>query len=253
MGSGAVACAFCFVCVIIVIIVVVLLINNEGNYGGGGGYYGGGGGGYRSRGGGWGCFSASTVVWTKNETESDTMAKEITINNLREGNLVGTLEPSFHQNIKYKFMWTRATDVTISNGNWTAHTFKFSNGHHLTATSPHLMIILENGQSYFTRADSVKVGDEMIVNGVMTKVTKINHHLLQRKVAIETEDGTIQVNGVLASGICDSNPDVVNRIVKYDSFIEDYKSRHFGVEYNSLCMDRKAWKYAYMINNGFSD
>merc|ERR1712062_700439 len=100
MGSGAVACAFCFVCVIIVIIVVVLLINNEGG-GGGGGYYGGGGGGYRSRGGGWGCFSASTIVWTKNETESDTMAKEITIDNLQEGNLVGTFEPLFHQNIEY--------------------------------------------------------------------------------------------------------------------------------------------------------
>ena len=252
MGSGAVACAFCFVVVIIAIIIIVLVINESGG-GGGGGYYGGGGGGYRSRGGGWGCFSESTIVWTKNETESDTMAKEITINNLREGNLVGTLEPSFHQNIKYKFMWTRATDVTISDGNWTARTFEFSNGHHLTATSTHLMITLKDGQSYLTRADSVDIGDDMIVDGRVTKVTNINDHLLQRKVAIETEDGTIQVNGVLASGLCDNNPNVVNRIVKYDSFIDDYKSRHFGEEYKNLCMDRKAWKYAYMINNGFSE
>ena len=150
-------------------------------------------------------------------------------------------------------MWTRATDVTKSYGNWTAHTFEFTNGYHLTATSPHLMIILKNGQSYLTRADSVEIGDEMIVDGRVTEVAKINHQLMQRKVAIETEDGTIQVNGVLASGLCDNNPEVVNRVVKYDSFIDDYKSRHFGEEYNSLCMDRKAWKYAYMIDNGFSE
>ena len=167
MGSGAVACAFCFVLVIIIIIILIVTLNEAG--GGGGGYYGGGGGGYRSRGGGRGCFSDSTLVWTKNETVPDTAAKEILIKNLREGDLVGTLEPSFHQSIEHNFMWTRATDVTISIGNWTAHTFEFWNGQHLTATSPHLMIILRRGKYYFTRADAVQINDQMIVIGVLTK------------------------------------------------------------------------------------
>ena len=251
MGSGAVACAFCFVLVIIIIIILIVTLSESG--GGGGGYYGGGGGGYRSRGGGWGCFSDSTLVWTKNETVSDSTAREILIKNLREGDLVGTLEPSFHQAIKHKFMWTRATDVTVSNGNWTAHTFEFWNGQRLTATSPHLMIIFGSGRYYFTRADAVQINDQMIVNGVMAKVSNIKNHILTRKVAVETEDGTVQVNGVLASGICDDNPDAVERIVEYESFMQDYRYRHFGKSYENTCMDRDTRKCAYVINNGYSE
>ena len=253
MHSGAVCCAFCFVLVIILIIIFFVSIYEPGGGGGGGYYYGGGGGGYRSRGGGWGCFSESTLVWTKNETVPDTAAKEILIKNLREGDLVGTLEPSFHQSIEHNFMWTRATDVTISIGNWTAHTFEFWNGQHLTATSPHLMVILRRGKYYFTRADAVQINDQMVVHGVMAKVSNIRNHFLTRKVAVETEDGTVQVNGVLASGICDDNPVAVERIVKYESIIQDYKYAHFGKGYENTCMDRKAWKYAYMINNGYSE
>ena len=249
MGVGAVACAFCFVLVIVIIIVIIIYATDGG--GGGGGYYGGGGGGY-SRGGGWGCFSDSTIIWTKNETQPDTKAREIMVKNLREGDLVRTFEPSFHRDIENKFRWTRATDVTISFGNWTGHTFEFSTGHHLTTTSPHLMILMKSGRYYFIRADSVQISDQMIVNGLVTNVTKIKNHLLQRKVSIETEDGTILVNGVLASGLCDDNPEVVNRIVKYESLIKDYKLKHFGEVYNNMCMDNNAWKNAYMINNGFS-
>ena len=150
-------------------------------------------------------------------------------------------------------MWTRAIDVTISIGNWTAHTFEFWNGQHLTATSPHLMIILRRGKYYFTRADAVQINDQMVVHGVMAKVSNIRNHFLTRKVAVETEDGTVLLNGVLASGICDDNPVAVERIVKYESIIQDYKYTHFGKGYENMCMDRKAWKYAYMINNGYSE
>ena len=195
----------------------------------------------------------NTTVWTKNETQADTKAIEIMVKNLREGDLVGSSEPSLHQNIENPFVWTRATDVTISFGNWPGHTFEFSTGHHLTATSPHLMILIKSGRSYFIRADSVQIGDQMFVNGTVAKVIKIKNHFLQRKVSIETEDGTIQVNGILASGLCDDNPELVNRIVKYEPLIKDYKSKHFGEAYNDMCMDNNAWKNAFMINNGFSE
>lgn len=248
---------------VIVVIVLIIVLSEDifgsgsgggGYYSGTGGYYSSSGGGYRgSRGGGWGCFSFNTTVWTKNETQSDTKAVEIIIKNLREGDLVGTLEPSFHQRGEFRFMWTRATDVTLSFGNWTGHTFGFSNGHHLTVTSPHLMIIEKGGRSYFIRADNVKIGDEMIVNGNTTQVIQISNHLIDQKVAIETEDATVQVNGVLASGLCDDNPDVLYRIVKFESLIKEYKSKHFGSEYSSMCMDNIAWRNAYLKNNGFSE
>ena len=291
MGLSAAGCAFCFIMVIVVIVILVATLNSLGamksflrSGGGGDGYYGytykewyrnGGSAGYDNsgnrgfggsyggskggyggsygggRGGGWGCFSENTVVWTKNETQLDTKAKEIFISNLKEGDLVGTLEPSFYKEGEFQFVWTRATDVTISTGNWSAYTFLFSKGHHLTATSPHLMIILKYGKSYLIRAEDVQVGDTMIVNGTVTKVQNIRNRIIKRKVAIETEDGSVQVNGVLASGICEDNPEVTNRTVHLEALIKWYKSVHFGIEYNEMCMDTIAWKNSYLINNGY--
>ena len=283
MGLSAAGCAFCFIMVIVVIVILVAALNSLGSlnsflrsgglltnadyghssgsragyyYSGIGGSYGGSRGGYGGsygggRGGGWGCFDENTIVWTKNETQQDTKAKEILISNLKEGDLVGTLEPSFHQEGKFQFVWTRATDVTISTGNWIAHTFLFSKGHHLTATSPHLMIILKYGKSYLIRAEDVQVGDTMIVNETVTKVQNIRNRIIKRKVAIETEDGSVQVNGVLASGICEDNPEVTNRTVHLEALIKWYKSVHFGIEYNEMCMDTIAWKNSYLINNGY--
>ena len=75
------------------------------------------------------------------------------VKDLKEGDLVGTADRNVQTNRKYKFMWTRATDVTVStDSEWKAHTFQFSSGrHYLTVTSPHLMIIWKNGFSYFIR------------------------------------------------------------------------------------------------------
>ena len=270
MGLSAAGCAFCFIMVIVVIVILVATFNSLGSFrsdvhssGGSAGYYysgsfGGSRGGYGgsyggSRGGGWGCFSENTIVLTKNETQPDTDAKEILISNLKEGDLVGTLEPSFQQEGNFKFAWTRAIDVTISTGDWSAHTFMFSKGHHLTATSAHLMIIQKYGKSYLIRAEDVQVGDTMIVNGTITKVQIIRNRIIKRKVAIETEDGSVQVNGVLASGICEDNPEVINRTVYLETLIKRYKSIHFGFEYNEMCMDSIAWKNSYLINNGYRD
>ena len=49
--------------------------------------YGGG-----SSGGGGGCFSEDAVVWTKNETQSNSYAKKVSVIDLIEGTLVGTLD-----------------------------------------------------------------------------------------------------------------------------------------------------------------
>ena len=211
----------------------------------------GGGGGTRlgsSRGGG-NCFSDSTIVWTKNESSSDMTARQVMAIDLKEGDLVGTFDFSSSLHANYKFMWTRATDVSIYGGNWKAHTFVFSKQLHLTVTSPHLMIILKKEKSYFIRADHVEIDDIMLVNKRLIKVIGIKNHLIKRKVAIETEDGTLQVNGVWVSGFCDDNVEVNNRIVEYNSVIEDYKFRHFGEEFNSMCMDKVSWKIAYHRNN----
>ena len=198
------------------------------------------------------CFSDTTMVWTKNDTSSDVTANQVFAMNLKEGDLVGTLDASSSKTQNYKFMWTRATDVTIYEGNWTAHSFAFQNGQHLTVTSPHLMIIVQSEKSYFIRADQVQVGDLMLVNKKLVKVTSTQNHFIERKVAIETEDGTIQVNGVWASGFCDNNVDTLNRVVKYQTIVDDYKIRHFGEDYNSMCMDEVAWKISYLRNNALS-
>ena len=45
-----------------------------------------------SSGRGGGCFSEDAVVWTKNETQSNSYAKKVSVIDLIEGTLVGTLD-----------------------------------------------------------------------------------------------------------------------------------------------------------------
>ena len=201
--------------------------------------------------GGGSCFDETTIIWTKNATQSDKNAKQVMAKHIIEGDLVGTIDLKTHSNGDRILTWTRATDVTISSGNWESYSFTFASHHRLTVTSPHLMIVWKDGMSYFIRADKVMVGDEMIVNKTTSYVTRIKHNMITTKVAIETEDATIQANGVLASGLCDDNPEVIDKMVQSDPMIASYKSSHFGDDYKSMCMDSVAWKHAYMINNGF--
>ena len=220
----------------------------RGGWGGGAGRGGGGGGG-----GGWGCFSENSLIWTKNETTPDTQAEQIKVKHLNEGSLVGTIYSPIKIKGSYEFTWTRATDVTVSRGNWTAHTFTFDNAGQLTVTSPHLMIIRKNDISYFIRADEVNIGDLMLVKGHDVPITKIKNHMIETKVSIETEDGTVKVNDVLVSGICEYNPEVVNRVMKRHVIIDRYIQDHFGKDYSNMCMDDIAWKKRYMVNNGYKD
>ena len=249
---------FLFIGLVVGLVIFVIVISNRADssdggtsYYGGGSYYGGsrGGGGWGGGGRG-GCFSEITSVWTKNETQSDKHAELVMIKNLKEGSLVGTLDRSLTEGKKYKFTWTRATDITISSGDWRAHTFVFANGHSVTVTSPHLMIVKRNGELYFLRADNVKIGDEMIVKESFAQIIVVKRNRIYKKVAVETEDGTIQANGVFASGLCDQNPDAANRIVKYETYIKKYISNHFGNEYQYRCMDEVTWKKNYLMNNG---
>ena len=198
-----------------------------------------------------GCFSANTMIWTKNESTPDTYASKVMVKDVIEGHLVGTLDTSIQNAGHYRFMWTRATDVTIYHEVCKAHSFYFSSGHHVTVTSPHLMMVLKDGKFYFLRADNVEIGDKMMVNGIESKVTNIQTFNMNMKVAIETEDATIETNGVLASGLCEDNPDVVDRMVVSNALVRDYKMSHFGESSNEMCMAYETWKKAYNLNNNY--
>jgi hypothetical protein len=179
--------------------------------------------------------------------------KQILVKNLKEGDLVKTRYLKMQRNEPRDITWTRVTDVTHSKGgNWESHSFLFENGNDITVTSPHIMIIWKNEEPYLIRGDQVRVGDVMIVDEKATEVKRIKTKTITVKVSIETEDGTIEVNGVLASGLCDDNPDIIHSVVKAKERLENYKVSHFGEVYNTMCMDTKAWYTAYMVNNGFS-
>ena len=106
--------------------------DHDGYSGHGGGY-----GKYRSRssyrrggrsGGGGskgGCFAKNTMVWTKNEKQPDEDAIRISVNYLKEGQLVSTmvLHPSSEAN--HGMVWTRATDVTSYRGHFKVHLLPF--------------------------------------------------------------------------------------------------------------------------------
>ena len=234
---------------------LVTCCSRDDEYSGGGGKGGRGKGGKGGKGGGGkggSCFGETTMVWTKNETELDQYARKVMVKDLLEGSLVATFDINHNYDTDSSLVWTRATDVTILSGMWKAHSISFATGHQLTVTSPHLMIIWKDEAPYFVRADQVQIGDEMKVESKMTVVTQIEDHMIDTKVAVETEEGTIQVNGVLASGLCDDNPQLFEMMMKMKPMVKNYKSCHFGEEFEIKCMNNNAWMNAYLINNQMS-
>ena len=173
---------------------------------------------------------------------------------LKEGDLVGTSNLNRKLIQPNGFQWTRATSVeVVKNGNWTAHSFLFTNDSHLTVTSPHIMIIWNDDTSYMVRADQVKVGDAMIVDESIQEVQSITTYIIDAKVNVETEDGTIKANGVLASGFCDVNPDLAVMTPTAKKGIEDYTESHFKDSVDK-CMDVNSygtWYRKWMLNLGY--
>ena len=257
-GNSFVVIFCCIVVVVVVLVFLFIIIDIDGSGGGGGGFFYGGGG--RSRGsygggsrggGGWGCFDASVTVIAKNESQPDSMAKQIMIKDLEEGDLVATASLQTSKDKLQELIWTRATDVDIFWGSWNAHSFEFGDGNQIKVTSPHIMILWKKGVSYFVRADAVQVGDVMKVGHIFQPITKVMNFVIKAKVAVETEDGTIQANQVLASGLCDDNPLATNSLINAEKMLKEYKSAHFGENYFHKCMDSVAWKESYLNNNGF--
>jgi len=201
------------------------------------------------------CFDETTTVWTKSETQSDEDARNVLITMLKEGDLVGTSNLNRKLIQPNGFQWTRATSVDIvKNGNWTAHSFLFTNDSNLTVTSPHIMIVWNDDKSYMVRADQVKVGDAMIVDESIHEVQSIKTYIIDTKVNVETEDGTIKANGVLASGFCDVNPGLLVMTPTAEKQIEDYTKSHFK-ENIDTCMDVNSygsWYNLWMDNLGYS-
>ena len=113
------------------------------------------------------------------------------------------------------------------------------------------MIIWKDEISYFKRADHVRIGDIMKVRGILMHVTKIENYTIRSKVAVETEDGTIVVSDVLASGLCDNNPEAIESLMKTANLLTKYKQTHFGQKYETSCMDTHAWKSKYFEINGY--
>ena len=113
------------------------------------------------------------------------------------------------------------------------------------------IIIWNDGISYFKRADHVRIGDVMKVRDKLMYVEKIDSYIMKSKVAVETEDGTIVVNDVLASGLCDNNPEAIENIMKTTNLLTKYKQTHFGQKYETTCMDTHSWKSKYFEINGY--
>ena len=120
--------------------------------------------------------------------------------------------------------------------------------HYACFAAPFLNIH-KKGSWYFVRADQVKVGDEMKVGKFIEQVIKGDNMMIKSKVAIETEDGTIQVNNVFTSGLCDKSPTARSSVLDTVHALTDYKSSHFGEYFSNTCMSKIAWKHAYLKNN----
>ena len=90
-----------------------------------------------------------------------------------------------------------------------------------------------------------------MANGIEAKAINIQSFKMNMKVSIETEDSTIETNGVLVTGLCEDNPAVADRIVVSNALVTDYNISHFGESSNEMCMAYQTWKKAYNLNNKY--
>ena len=139
------------------------------------------------------CFEESTEV-----TRED--GSTVAVKDLNEG------ERILSQKDGKKF-YDKVIDATIIEGKVPAHKFEFANGKHVTATSPHLMMVWKGNEMEMVAAREVQVHDLMCFeDGKFTKVTKVVDVVLDRKVSVNTLSGTLYGNGVLTTGMCDNRP-----------------------------------------------
>lgn len=189
-----------------------------------------------------GCFSESAVVQVKGKGE-------VAMKDLNVGDKVLTGKNTFQP--VYSFGHHKEDSAETDFVQLYTGDAGSSKSEALELTGNHMVFVVDgNGKEITTRSDQVQVGDRLRLGGASGETVAVTQIDTIKKTGLFmplTPDGTIVVNGVVASNyisISDSAPGVVEHSQMFFSMNEQTLSHWWLSPYRMLCMG---------VSSGFCD
>lgn len=156
----------------------------------------------------------------KNTTVQKTSGETLKITEIEEGDEIYSFDA-----LKKVKQSTRVTNLKTLYGEFSAHKFTLSYGFQLCVTSPHIMCCFsEDGVQSFIAARSVKVGHQMMNDkGQLLKIVDIEDCIIDTKVNVETDKGTMVAGNILTTGFCENLPD---QLSLHEKIVDVYVNTH---------------------------
>lgn len=197
------------------------------------------------------CFDASIETWVTEETSLDEDAKQIMAKDIKENDLVRTIDLLGTNTTSSIFIWTRANNMDVFWGDWKTHSLSFKTGDRFKIRSPYLMMILkkgswkEQGVWCVLRADNIKAVDEMKIGIMISRVSEIHHKNESDPVNIKTEHCSMDLNNIFAYRYCDSSHTTRRLVSSANNALKAHKSSKCKDHYNKASTNFVPWIQSY--------
>ena len=182
------------------------------------------------------CFEENTQVTKEN-------GEITTVNKISNGDMILTSDNG-------KNSYDEVTNCTKIYGKFPAFKFEFSNGNFIIVTATHLMLVFTGKSFEMIRAKDICLNDVMFFENGLSKISKIDEIILEKKVHVSTKSGIFYANGLLTTGICENLPkslpdSAMDVIKKYmlNYFTQDMEFSP-SVEYNK---ETKRFQFTHKI------
>jgi hypothetical protein len=94
----------------------------------------------------------------------------------------------------------------------------------MQVTREHILVIEEGEDLYLIKAEMLRLGQKLVTQDGAQLITRLEFLNQTEKYTIMTDHGTVMVNGILASTICDQN--IGKEPVLFHEGIEKWRESH---------------------------
>merc|ERR1712026_534936 len=171
------------------------------------------------------CFSENMQVYRKLPSGE---IETVQVSELKHNDTVKSLN---HENLSEE-TWIKVIDSKEHKGSFDFRRFHFEESNDLfEVTNNHLLMkhkLNETNNDDFDIQFAVQfnVGDKMMVNGLPSKIVKIEDYSGAKKYEVNTVEGSLIVNEVFTAGLCDNVEGVVNKLKNKNLSWVDFLSFH---------------------------
>lgn len=161
------------------------------------------------------CFSSTTRILTVKEN----LYFLNEIGNIKADDYVVTLNS---QNEK---IITKVLRNLEEKGNFDFISITTEKSHQIEVTPDHGFIVFDkiSGKLNLLKAKNLKLGDELIVSGNLSKINSIEHTTRTEKWTLETTEGTVLANEIYVSTICKQDMD---QTLDFELAMKEWKQNH---------------------------